>query len=45
MPAHIVGFSGFRPKYKGSVASDPTIRSIVENRPVEEILAEQVREK
>ena len=37
---HIVGFGGFKPKYNGSVNEDPLIRSILENKTVEEILKE-----
>ena len=37
---HIVGFGGFEPKYSGSVNEDPLIRSILENKTVEEILKE-----
>jgi hypothetical protein len=34
---HVVGFSGFKPKYAGSVNDDPRVRSLLENRPIEEI--------
>ena len=36
----VVGFSGFKPKYAGSVNDDPQIRSLLENRPIEEIREE-----
>merc|ERR1711892_1429396 len=36
----VVGFSGFKPKYAGSVNDDPKIRSLLENRPIEEIREE-----
>ena len=41
----IVGFSGFKPKYSGSVNEDPLIRSILENKTVDEILKEKEEPK
>ena len=38
-------YSGFKPKYSGSVNEDPLIRSILENKTVDEILKEKEEAK